>query len=86
MARDQEEIRLPGPVTDIAVGAGGRILLLSIKSLKKLAVFDVNTAKVVRLMSLPSEDSLVTAGAEKFFIVSPGTSIIQALGLGDTGT
>ena len=77
MARDQEEIKLPGPVSDIAVGAGGRILLLSIKSLKKLAIFDVNTAKVVRLMSLPSEDSLVTAGAEKFFIVSPGTSIIQ---------
>ena len=77
MTRDQEEIKLPGPVTDIAVGAGGRILLLSIKSLKKLVVFDVNSAKVVRLMSLPSDDSLVTAGAEKFLIISPATGIID---------
>jgi serine protease Do len=77
MTRDREEIRLPGPVTDIAVGAGGRILLLSIKSLKKLAILDVNSAKVVRLMSLPSDDSLVTAGAEKFLIISPATSVID---------
>jgi hypothetical protein len=77
MARDQEEIKLPGQVTDVAVGAGGRFLLLSIKSLKKLAIFDVNSAKVIRLMSLPSDDSLVTAGAEKFLIISPATGIIQ---------
>ena len=77
MTRDREEIKLPGPVTDIAVGAGGRILLLSIKSLKKLAILDVNSAKVLRLMSLPSDDSLVTAGAEKFLVISPAAAIID---------
>jgi serine protease Do len=77
MSDEKRVIKLPGTVSDVAVGAGGRFLLLTLKDVKKLAVFDVNAAKVVRLLSLPSEDALVAAGAAKFVILSPSHSVLQ---------
>jgi hypothetical protein len=77
LASDRVEIKLPGTITDVAVGASGRILLLTLKDLKKLAVFDANTGKVVRLLALPSDDALVAAGARKFVIVSPGQGVVH---------
>jgi S1-C subfamily serine protease len=77
MTADKQVVKLPATVTDIAVGGGGRFLLLTLKSVRKLAVFDVNTAKVVRLISLPTDDALVAAGASKFVVVSPSNAVIQ---------
>jgi hypothetical protein len=77
LASDRVEIKLPATVTDVAAGASGRILLLTLKDLKKLAVFDANTGKVVRLLALPSDDALVATGARKFVIVSPGQGVVH---------
>jgi hypothetical protein len=77
LSSDRVEIKLPGTVTDITAGAGGRLLLLTLKDVKKLAVFDVNAGKVIRLLSLPSDDALVAAGSGKFVIVSPGQSVVH---------
>jgi hypothetical protein len=77
LTADKQVVRLPGTVTDLDVGAGGRFLLLTLKDVKKLAVFDVNAAKVTRLLSLPSDDALVAAGAAKFVILSPSHAVLQ---------
>jgi S1-C subfamily serine protease len=77
LASDRVQIKLPGTVTDVAAGASGRLLLLTLKDLKKLAVFDANAGKVVRILALPSDDALVAAGARKLVIVSPGQGVVH---------
>ncbi len=74
---DRVEIKLPGAVTDVVQAAGGRLLLLVMRDLKKLAVFDVNAGKVVRLLGLPADDALVVAGSRKFLVLSTSQGIIQ---------
>ena len=61
-------IRLPGPVSDVEVGAGGRLLVLHLKNLQQLAVFDVTTAKVIQYVPLESNDIVYAAGARELFV------------------
>src|SRR5262249_52499720 len=42
---------LPSTVSDVAVGGGGRFLILYLSRERKLAIFDVNTARVVKYLS-----------------------------------
>ncbi|HUT58449.1 MAG TPA: putative Ig domain-containing protein [Phycisphaerae bacterium] len=66
----KEEVRaLPSAVADVVPAAGGRYLLLHLKKLRKLAAFDVNTGKIAKYISLPSDDILYAAGAEVALVV-----------------
>ena len=47
---DKREYQLPASIEDVAVGAGGRYLILYLKRLHKFAVFDVFAAKVVHYL------------------------------------
>src|SRR5207248_5103794 len=49
---DKEEVRLTGTVSDVAVGGGGRYLILRLAGKKKLAVFDVQQGKVAKELPL----------------------------------
>jgi hypothetical protein len=69
--------KLPAPITDVAVAGGGRYLLLMLREIRNLAVFDVNAAAVVKLIPLPTKDALIAAGAEKFVLVFPEERLIQ---------
>ena len=62
-------VQAPGIIRDVIVGGGGRFLLLPIKDAKQMAVFDVNSAAVVKTVRLPSDTAMVAAGAEKFIVV-----------------
>jgi len=68
---------LKGEVSDVAVGGGGRYLLLVSKKARKLAIFDVNAADVVKTVSLPTDNVLVAAGARKFIVAFPDEELIQ---------
>jgi hypothetical protein len=68
---------LPAEVSDIAVGSGGRYLLLVSGKARKLAIFDVNAADVVKTIALPSANVLVAAGARKFILAFPAENLIQ---------
>ena len=70
-------LQLPGTISDVACGGGGRFLLLSLKNIRKLAVFDVNAADVVKMISLPSRQALVAAGARKLLILFPDERLLQ---------
>jgi len=63
--------RTEGAITDVVVGGAGRFLLLTLHDARKLAVFDINAADIVKTIPLPSSNVLVTAGAKKFLIVLP---------------
>ncbi len=71
-------LRRPGgTISDVAVGGGGRYLLLTLKDVQKVVVFDVNVADFVKTISLPSPNALVVAGARKFLIAFPDEKLIQ---------
>jgi hypothetical protein len=63
--------RLDGEIGAIAVGGAGRYLLLTLKGARKLAVFDVNAANVVKTLRLPTTNSIAVAGAKTLFVVFP---------------
>ncbi len=65
------ERQLEGRITDVTVGGGGRYLLLTLKAARKLAVFDVNAADVVKTIPLASPNVMVAAGAKKILIALP---------------
>jgi hypothetical protein len=70
-------LRLDGTISDVAVGGGGRYLLLPLKEARKLAIFDANRAAIVKTIPLPSPNALVTAGARKALIAYPDEKLIQ---------
>ncbi len=71
------ERKLPRTISDVAVGGGGRYLLLTVQGGRKLAIFDANAADVVKMIPLAYPGSFVAAGAEKFVIVFPTEKVIQ---------
>lgn len=81
LAADRVEIQLPAPAGQVGLGGGGRFLFLHLPSMRKLAVFDVNTAKIDRYLPLAADAAQFTAGAEKLFVAYPVARILQRYSL-----
>jgi WD40 repeat protein/S1-C subfamily serine protease len=62
---------LNGTVADLAIGGGGRYVLLILKDRLQMAIFDVNVADITKRVPLASADVLVAAGADKAILVYP---------------
>jgi S1-C subfamily serine protease len=77
----QTEVKLPSDISDVAVGGGGRFLILHLRRLRQLAIFDVNAAKIVKYLPLDSDNIIFTAGAEKLIVVSVDQSTISRYSL-----
>ena len=60
--------RLPELFSDVVVGGGGRYLIFHLPKLKKLAVFDVNEARVTKYLSLTEEEITFAAGLDSIVI------------------
>ncbi len=56
--------KLPDIFTDVVVGGGGRYLIFHLAKLKKLAVFDVNEARITKYIPLAEDDVTFTAGLD----------------------
>ena len=70
--------QLPAIVENIIPAAGGRLLLLHFRAIRKLGVFDVGAAKLVRVLAIDHlRDPLIAAGAEKFVLVPRDGSLIE---------
>jgi hypothetical protein len=76
---EQERIvrELPGPIGDLCLGGAGRFVLCSIPSLRKIALFDVNEAKVVHYFPCADDNSAFAAGMTKLIMAFPGSGVIQ---------
>jgi hypothetical protein len=68
---------LPATASNLAVGGGGRYLVLHLAAQKKLAVFDLSEARIVRYIPLSADEVKFTAGQDKVVVVLPETSVIQ---------
>ncbi len=73
---------LAGTATAVSVGGAGRYLLLTLRDVRQLAVFDVNAADIVKSIPLASDKVLVAAGASKFVVAYPETGRIERWDLG----
>jgi len=68
---------LPSAIADVVVGGGGRFLILHLPRDRKLAVFDVSQAKVVKYLPLASDDVKLAAGMNKLVVVLSDKKLIQ---------
>jgi hypothetical protein len=76
----QSEVKLPSDISDVAVGGGGKYLVLYLRKVHQFAIFDTNT-KTVKNLPVDSDDILFTAGAEKLIVVSLDQNIISRYNL-----
>jgi hypothetical protein len=68
---------LPSAVSDVAVGGGGRFLVLYLAGARKLAVFDVSAARVVKYIPVEDGDVRFAAGRDKLVVVQPAHDVVQ---------
>jgi S1-C subfamily serine protease len=71
LEQDQVIVRLPAPVSDVAVGGGGRYLVLLLPSLRQVALFDVSEAKLIKQLPVADTNVKIAAGMDKLLIVQP---------------
>jgi predicted Zn finger-like uncharacterized protein len=69
LKEERVERMLPGPIADVCVGGGGRFLILSLPSQRKLAIFDANEGKVVKYLSSGDGDVKIAAGLDRLVVV-----------------
>lgn len=68
---------LPAPADDLFAGAGGRLLFLKMNRLRKIAVFNVCEAKLVKMISLGSDETLAAANGEKLILIDQAARMIH---------
>ena len=69
--------KLPAAVDGVAVGGGGKYLVLHLKKLQVLAVFDAAQGKVLKYLPMPTNELAFAAGAEKLFIGLKDLKVVQ---------
>ena len=70
-------VNLPGAVTESSAGGGGRFLLFGLPSVQKIALFDVNEAKVVHYFPTAGGTFHFAASMSKLIVAYPDTQILQ---------
>jgi hypothetical protein len=74
---EKSEVALPGAVADVAVGGAGKYLVLHLAAQERMAVFDVNQAKVIHELPLPAGKVHVVAGLSHAVVVAPKAGAIE---------
>jgi serine protease Do len=72
-----EVVDLGGVVEDIALGGGGRYVLMHIGATRKIAMFDVQQKKIIHHFPIAGEGVKFTAGQDHLLTVFPSNNIIQ---------
>jgi hypothetical protein len=78
---DRDELALPASIADACIGGGGRYFILHLPQHRRLAIFDVNVAKVVKYLALADDNVKFAAGMDKLFVISADKGVIQRFNL-----
>jgi hypothetical protein len=70
-------VTLPSLADEVCVGGGGRLLIFRLPRDRRLAVLDVQAAKVVGLLPLPEDGALFAAGRDKLIVFAPRAGVFQ---------
>jgi S1-C subfamily serine protease len=76
-AEARVELPLPSTVAGVAVGGGGRFLVLHLPQQRKLALFDANEGRVVHYFPVAEDNVKFAAGRDKLLVVLPRAGVIQ---------
>lgn len=76
LAQDKVELKLPGTVTDTCVGGGGRYWCLLMADEKQIAVFDVNEAKITKVVAVDGGKMRIAANMNKLIVAYPDTGTL----------
>ncbi len=77
LAQDKVVKPLPSTVADVAVGGGGRFLILSLPQQKKLAIFDGSAGEVVKYLSFPAPIAGFAAGMDKLIVAGADNQLVR---------
>jgi hypothetical protein len=77
LEKDVMTVQLPGPVGDLAVGGGGRYLVFHVPTQHKLAIFDVNQAKIVHSVPVAEDKVFIAAGRDKLLVALVKEQVLQ---------
>lgn len=77
MEDNKIDVKLPSPVTDVAVGGGGRYLVLHMPKARKLAIFDVNAGQIVGGIPVEEDGAKFAAGLQTVVVVLPHAGTIE---------
>jgi hypothetical protein len=77
LAQARETRVLPAPIRDLTCAGGGRFLILHLPRIGKLAVFDVNEAKLVKELPAPEDNLKFAGGLDKLVVALPGSRTLQ---------
>ena len=77
LAKDVAEYALDASIGNVTVGGGGRYLILHLPKLQKLAVFDVNKAKIVKYLPAPDAGIKFVAGLDQLVVALPASRTLQ---------
>ncbi len=68
LAGERLEVEVPAPIDEIVAGGNGKYLVLHLKKLRQLALFDVSQAKVLKYLPMPSSEITYAVGSKKLFV------------------
>jgi hypothetical protein len=74
---DSRKVTLPDRFERYCVAGGGRFVIFTLPKAKKLAVFDVCAADVVKTLPLEEADAHIAATARHLFVLNPKADTIQ---------
>jgi len=76
-----QEVALSGAAEEVAVGGGGRYLVLHLPTVNKLAVFDTNEGKVIKELPVKENEIHFAANQTQLVVLYPQAKIIDAFTL-----
>jgi hypothetical protein len=82
MTLSVKDFKLPAEPANLTVGGGGRYILLYIKTLNKIAVFDFKEKDIVKYINVPYNDLVMAASADKLAVAEKLSKKISVFHLG----
>jgi hypothetical protein len=76
VVKEETTYNLPDAVAGVAVGGGGRFLVLHLHKQHKLGIFDVNEAKITGYISVEDGPVSLTAGMNKLLVYQPSGGLL----------
>src|SRR5262249_50881259 len=78
---DKTVKQLPSTFSDVALGGGGRYLVLHLPRERKLAVFDTHKSEIVKYLPVAEDNLRFAAGLDKLIVYLPGANALQPYSL-----
>jgi hypothetical protein len=69
--------KLPEGFSDVVVGGGGRYFIFHLPRLRKLAIFDINVARVTGYIPVEDPKARFAAGLTKVVVGNPGSATLE---------